>query len=94
MRVVLVALILLALFVLVVGDARLCLRHHGPVRLPRVPRRWRPRTPDDCTLCRLAGTAPPAPPPIVRPWREGLSRRGAPRRVPTDGYACRQPGCA
>jgi hypothetical protein len=29
----------------------------------------------------------------VRPWREGRNRRGAPRRIPTQGHACRRPGC-
>jgi IS1 family transposase len=29
----------------------------------------------------------------VRPWREGQRRRGAPRRIPTEGYACRSAGC-
>jgi IS1 family transposase len=33
------------------------------------------------------------PPPNVRPWREGRSRRGAPRQIPTDGYACHNPRC-
>jgi IS1 family transposase len=38
---------------------------------------------------------PPAcqDPAAPRPWREGRSRRGAPRRIATDGYACRRPGC-
>jgi len=93
MRAILVAWILLALIVLVLAGARVCLRHHGSVRLPRRLRRWRPRTPDDCAHCRLAGTEPPAPPPPVRPWREGQSRRGAPRRIATDGFACRQSSC-
>lgn len=51
MRAILVALILLAI-ILVVGLARVCLRRRGPVRLPRVLRRWRPRTPDDCAHYR------------------------------------------
>jgi IS1 family transposase/transposase-like protein len=33
----------------------------------------------------------PTPPP--RPWREGRSRRGAPRRIAAEGHACRRPGC-
>jgi IS1 family transposase/transposase-like protein len=40
-------------------------------------------------MCSSAGQSPALP----RPWREGCSRRGAPRRIPTDGYACRRPGC-
>jgi IS1 family transposase/transposase-like protein len=68
---------------------------------PRTPpragwlRRWRPRSPDDCPLCRQEG--PPSPacalPIRPRPWREGRSGRGAPRRIATEGYACRRSGC-
>src|SRR5689334_20793652 len=94
MRALLVAWILLALIVLVVGCARVCPRDRGSVRLPRVLRRWRPRTPDDCAHCRLTGTGSLAPPPPpVLPWRQGRSRRGAPRRIATEGYACRRPCC-
>jgi IS1 family transposase/transposase-like protein len=65
------------------------------LRRGRWLQRWRPRTPAECPQCqREAASAPacqgPAPP---RPWREGRSRRGAPRRIPTDGYACRRRGC-
>ncbi len=31
--------------------------------------------------------AAPTPPPTVRPWREHKTRRGASRRIPTDGFA-------
>src|SRR5215217_4271623 len=57
-------------------------------------RPWRPRTPDDCPACRarIAGPSPSAPPP-VRPWRDRTSRRGAPRRVATEGYACPARAC-
>ena len=51
----------------------------------------KPRTPDDCPACRLASTSSsgggPAPTP-VRPWREVKSRRGAPKRIDTEGFAC------
>src|SRR5690349_755000 len=51
----------------------------------------KPRSPDDCPACRLASTPSsgvgPAPAP-VRPWREVKSRRGAPKRVNTEGFAC------
>ena len=47
--------------------------------------------PDDCPACRLASPASsngePAPLP-VRPWREVKSRRGAPKRINTEGFAC------
>src|SRR6516164_7680923 len=89
-----VALILLVILVLVGGWVWRCLRCRCLLPLPRRCRRWRPRTPDDCALCRLVGggnTAPTAA--VIRPWREGRSRRGAPRRIATAGYACRRPGC-
>src|SRR5450755_1755171 len=74
-----------------------CLRRaraNTRLRLPQRIRRLWPCTPDDCPACCLAGTSPwVAARPAVRPWREGRSRRGAPRRVPTDGYACHRPGC-
>lgn len=56
-----------------------------------------PRCPNDCPACRLASTPSlgggPAPLP-VRPWAEVKSRRGAPKRIPTDGFACPNQQCA
>lgn len=56
----------------------------------------KPRTPLDCPACRLpcthssvVGTAPLP----VRPWREMKSRRGAPKRVNTEGFACPNHQC-
>ncbi len=57
----------------------------------------KPRTPDDCSACRresIRSLAALPPPPTVRPWREHKSRRGAPRRIPTDGFACPNRACA
>ena len=64
---------------------------------PTVHRLLKPRTPNDCPACRLASTpssggGPAAAP--VRPWREVKSRRGAPKRVNTEGFACANPQCA
>lgn len=57
----------------------------------------KPRTPDDCPACRLASLASsvgrPAPA-DVRPWSEVKSRRGAPKRVITESYACPKLQCA
>src|SRR5437660_842725 len=57
----------------------------------------KPRSPDDCPACRLASTASsvggPASAP-VRPWSEVKSRRGAPKRVNTEGFACPNRQCA
>jgi hypothetical protein len=56
----------------------------------------KPRSPDDCPACRLASTPSlgrePAPAP-VRPWCEVKSRRGAPKRIPTAGFACPNQQC-
>jgi hypothetical protein len=62
-----------------------------------VQRLLKPRTPADCPACRLASTPSsggrPAPAP-VRPWREVKSRRGAPKRVNTEGFACPYQQCS
>jgi hypothetical protein len=59
-----------------------------------VHRLLKPRTPLDCPICRLAspGVKPASTP--VRPWSEVKSRRGAPKRVNTDGFACPNQQCA
>jgi transposase-like protein len=63
----------------------------GGVIHSTVQRLLKPRTLLDCPACRLASTpssgGEPTPAP-VRPWREVKSRRGAPKRVNTEGYAC------
>jgi hypothetical protein len=68
----------------------------GGVKRTTLPRLLKPRCPDDCPACRLASTpssgAGPAPTP-VRPWHEVKSRRGAPKRVNTEGYACPNRKC-
>ena len=56
----------------------------------------KPRTPDDCPACRRQSAVPPTPTasvPPVRPWRECKSRRGAPKRIVTDGFACPNHAC-
>jgi IS1 family transposase/transposase-like protein len=68
----------------------------GEVKRTRLHRLLKPRCPDDCPACRLASTASsgielaPAP---VRPWSEVKSRRGAPKRVNTEGFACPNQQC-
>jgi hypothetical protein len=45
----------------------------------------------DCPACRLTSTLSSgveSAPPSVRPWFEMKSRRGAPKRVNTEGFAC------
>ncbi len=74
-----------------------CLPHSKAVALhTAVQRLLKPRSPRDCPACCLASTlspsVEPAPPP-VHPWREVKSRRGAPKRVNTDGFACPNHQC-
>ncbi|MDQ5827216.1 MAG: integrase core domain-containing protein [Chloroflexota bacterium] len=59
-------------------------------------RHLRPHTPDHCPVCRqqAAGSTNHAlVRPVVQPWREVKSRRGAPKRIPTDGFACPNRRC-
>jgi IS1 family transposase/transposase-like protein len=81
----------------------LCWPHPGPAQSraaakmrTMLHRHLKPRCPDDCPACRLASTASssggPAPLP-VRPWCEVKSRRGAPKRIDTQGFACPNPQC-
>jgi hypothetical protein len=81
---------------------RLCWLHLEPSHSPGGAKRstlhrlLKPRCPDDCPACRLASTASsgggPAPLP-VRPWCEVKSRRGAPKRVNTEGFTCPNRTC-
>jgi hypothetical protein len=67
-----------------------------PAVPPKVPRRLKPRTPLDCPSCCPSVPCPTLPAPIrapVRPWHEIKSRRGAPKRIPTQGFACPIPTC-
>ena len=69
----------------------------GAVMVPAtVHRLLKPRTPHDCPACRQQAAHPPtyAPTaPRVQPWRERKSRRGAPKRINTHGFACPTPTC-
>jgi transposase-like protein len=96
---VLVCLLIFSLALL----CALCWSHHGLVQSrpaakvrTTLHRLLKPRTPDDCPACRLCCTnssvVGPAPVP-VRPWCEVKSRRGAPKRVNTEGYACPNQQC-
>jgi hypothetical protein len=56
----------------------------------------KPRTPVDCPACRqqtTARTPPTATRMLVTPWRELKSRRGAPKRIDTDGFSCPNRTC-
>jgi IS1 family transposase len=62
-----------------------------------VQRLLKPRTPYHCPACCQQAAAPsghpPAHPPLT-PWRAIKSRRGAPKRIDTQGFACPNRTCA
>ena len=64
--------------------------------LATAQRLLRPRTPDDCSACRQQ-TARSTPHPHlsspIRPWCEVKSRRGAPKRIATQGFFCPRRTC-
>ena len=77
-------------------------RHQYPVSqraalTARVQRLLKPRTPEACPACRQQRLTPPLTPPTcppVTPWREQKSRRGAPKPINTQGFACPNRACA
>jgi IS1 family transposase/transposase-like protein len=78
----------------------LCWPHPGPGQSRAVAkmrttlqRLLKPRTPLDCPVCRFASpdVIPTSAP--IRPWRQVKSRRGAPKRVNTEGFACHNQRC-
>jgi transposase-like protein len=95
--------LLLFFFILSLAQlCSLCWPHHCPAQSAAAARRspvhrlLRPRSPLDCPACRLSCTlssvVKPAPA-SVRPWHEVKSRRGAPKRVNTEGFACPNRKC-
>src|SRR5215467_5292332 len=90
------------LMLCLLGLWSLCWPHPGPAQ-SRAAAKMRtslhrllsPRTPLDCPACCHASTPSsvvgPAPAP-VRPWHE-VKRRGAPKRIDTQGFACPNPQC-
>src|SRR6266540_5939836 len=72
-----------------------CLRSQpGPVAA-HLQRLLKPRTPDDCPICcqHAAPTATPSSRPSVTPWSAVKGRRGAPKRIATQGFACPNRTC-
>src|SRR5262249_13001505 len=62
----------------------------------QVQRLLKPRTPDACPICRLRATSHASTIPMrpsISPWREVKSRRGAPKRINTQGFACPNRTC-
>ena len=68
----------------------------GGAKRSTLHRLLKPHTPLDCPACRLASTSSSSGgsvSAIVRPWCEVKSRRGAPRRIDTQGFACPNQKC-
>jgi transposase-like protein/IS1 family transposase len=68
----------------------------GAAKRSTLHRLLKPRCPDDCPVCRRAsppslGGGPAST--LVRPWCEVKSRRGAPKRIDTQGFACPNQQC-
>jgi IS1 family transposase/transposase-like protein len=63
---------------------------------PVIHRLLKPRTPRDCPACCQSSPLPAGPGPSprqVRLWSEVKSRRGAPKRIDTAGFACPNHQC-
>ncbi len=58
----------------------------------RSPRPLRPRTPDDCPLCRNTSESPTSPKTVV-PYSRRKSHRGRKKELDTQGYACPLSDC-
>jgi hypothetical protein len=61
-----------------------------------VHRNLKPRSPLACPACCRSSahwSGQKLPPRAVQPWREIKSRRGAPKRVTTEGFACPNAAC-
>ena len=66
-----------------------------PAIAAQIQRLLKPRTPNDCpSCCQQAAPSSSLPlRPFVTPWRERKSRRGAPKRIATQGFACPHRAC-
>jgi IS1 family transposase len=60
---------------------------------PRRTRLLRPQTPADCPVCRSREPVPLSAPRDPPPWATLKSRRGRPKRLATEGFACPEPTC-
>lgn len=88
--------LLLLSFIWLARHYQLRLEDRRTAATAKIQRLLKPRTPTDCSACRQQlvaplGHGPPGTP--VMPWREHKSRRGAPKRIPTQGFACPRPSC-
>ena len=67
-----------------------------PAVAAQTQRLLKPRTPNDCpTCCQQAAAALATAPSTLSapPWRDRKSRRGAPKRIATQGFACPHRAC-
>jgi IS1 family transposase len=67
-----------------------------PATAAQIRRLLKPRTPNDCPSCcqqAAAALATASPNLSVPPWRDRKSRRGAPKRIATHGFACPHRAC-
>jgi hypothetical protein len=89
----------LLLVIVPIGLIWLWHRHQQPHSSPVVAhlqRLLKPRAPDDCPACCQHATptgSPTSRPPVI-PWSAVKSRRGAPKRIGTQGFACPNRRCA
>jgi IS1 family transposase/transposase-like protein len=91
----------LVLLVLVVLTWRIWLwwrqrNQNRPAIAGQTQRLLKPRTPNDCPSCcqqAAAALAIASPNLSAPPWRDRKSRRGAPKRIATQGFACPHPAC-
>jgi hypothetical protein len=85
--------VVLLLGVVVIGVTWIWRRWQRPRLAPTAAQLQRlllPGTSDDCPICRqqAAPIATRVPGPPVLPWATVKSRRGAPKRIETQGFAC------
>ncbi len=90
-----IVLVVCVLWVIVLQDRQHRHQLDSPAAATTRQRLLKPRTPNACPACRNQHAQPaPALPPTVRPWSELKRRRGAPRRIPTAGFACPNHTCS
>ena len=73
-----------------------CRRDQDRPAVAQIQRLLKPRTPNDCPSCCQQAASPSSSAPLsfsVPPWRECKSRRGAPKRIATHGFACPHRAC-
>jgi hypothetical protein len=67
-----------------------------PEKKVKTPKPLKPKTPDDCAICREKKGSPPKEAQtclLPRPWNEVRNRRGRKKSISTQGYACNNRKC-